>query len=158
MWKAACGKAAAARPGQVPQRRQAYVDDLAKKGSKGKKLDGRGAKDMPAMMNARPGSGVVTNNVANGMLKDPGACKVFISSWSNFNFSCTGADRWDRGHGQGAVLRAHGDQPVGDDAVCRHRAAVHLQLGRRLVHRRPTWATATVTRRSSKVPSSACGT
>jgi len=73
-----------------------YVDEVAKTGSKGKKLDGRGAKDMPAMMNARPGSGVVTNNVANGMLKDPGAVKVFMSSWSNFNFSCTGADRWDK--------------------------------------------------------------
>jgi anaerobic selenocysteine-containing dehydrogenase len=73
-----------------------YVDDQAKAASKGKKLDGRGAKDMPAMMNARPGSGVVTNNVANGMLKDPGAAKVFISSWNNFNFSCTGADRWDK--------------------------------------------------------------
>ncbi|MCX7171397.1 MAG: molybdopterin-dependent oxidoreductase, partial [Proteobacteria bacterium] len=72
-----------------------YVDDMAKAGSKVKKLDGRGAKDMPAMMNAKPGSGVVTNNVANGMLKDPGAVKVFISSWSNLNFSCTGADRWD---------------------------------------------------------------
>lgn len=72
-----------------------YVDDVAKAGSKNKKLDGRGAKDMPAMMNAVPGSGVVTNNVANGMLKDPGAVKVFISSWANFNFSCTGADRWD---------------------------------------------------------------
>jgi anaerobic selenocysteine-containing dehydrogenase len=73
-----------------------YVDDMAKAASKGKKLDGRGAKDMPAMMNARPGSGVVTNNVANGMLKDPSAVKVFLSSWSNFNFSCTGAERWDR--------------------------------------------------------------
>jgi anaerobic selenocysteine-containing dehydrogenase len=73
-----------------------YVDDQAKAASKGKKLDGRGAKDMPAMMNARPGSGVVTNNVANGMLKDPGACKVMMTSWANFNFSCTGADRWDK--------------------------------------------------------------
>jgi anaerobic selenocysteine-containing dehydrogenase len=73
-----------------------YVDELAKTGGKGKKLDGRGAKDMPAMMNAVPGSGVVTNNVANGLLKDPGAVKVFLSSWSNFNFSCTGADRWDK--------------------------------------------------------------
>jgi len=73
----------------------AYVDDLAKTASKGKKLDGRGAKDMPAMMNAKPGSGVVTNNVANGLLKDPGAVKVFLSSWSNFNFSATGALRWD---------------------------------------------------------------
>ncbi len=74
----------------------AYLDETAKGAGKFKKLDGRGAKDMPAMMNARPGSGVVTNNVANGMLKDPGAAKVFIASWANFNFSCTGADRWDK--------------------------------------------------------------
>jgi len=74
----------------------AYVDEVAKKGSSGKKLDGRGAKDMPAMMNAKPGSGVVTNNVANGMLKDPQAAQVVIASWANFNFSCTGAERWDR--------------------------------------------------------------
>ncbi|MBL8323815.1 MAG: molybdopterin-dependent oxidoreductase [Rubrivivax sp.] len=73
-----------------------YLDDVAKGASKFKKLDGRGAKDMPAMMNARPGSGVVTNNVANGMLADPGACKLLLASWANFNFSCTGADRWDR--------------------------------------------------------------
>jgi anaerobic selenocysteine-containing dehydrogenase len=73
-----------------------YVDAAAAAAAKGKKLDGRGEKDMPAMMNARPGSGVVTNNVANGMLKDPGACKVFIASWANFNFSCTGAQRWDQ--------------------------------------------------------------
>jgi anaerobic selenocysteine-containing dehydrogenase len=73
-----------------------YVDEIAKAGSKGKKLDGRGAKDMPAMMGARPGSGVVTNNVANGMLKDPGAVKVLLSSWTNFNFSCTDPARWDK--------------------------------------------------------------
>jgi anaerobic selenocysteine-containing dehydrogenase len=73
-----------------------FVDEVAKTGSKGKKLDGRGAKDMPAMMNAKPGSGVVTNNVANGILKDPGAVKVFISSWSNFNHSATGAERWNQ--------------------------------------------------------------
>ena len=73
----------------------AYVDEIAKAGAKQKKLDGRGARDMPAMMGARPGSGVVTNNVANGMLKDPTACKVLISSWTNFNFSCTDPKRWD---------------------------------------------------------------
>ncbi len=73
-----------------------YVDDIAKAASKGRKLDGRGAKDMPAMMGAKPGSGVVTNNIANGMLKDPGAVKVLISSWSNFNFSCTDPSRWDK--------------------------------------------------------------
>jgi hypothetical protein len=48
-----------------------YVDDVAKAGGKGKKLDGRGAKDMPAMMGAKPGSGVVTNNVANGCSRIP---------------------------------------------------------------------------------------
>jgi anaerobic selenocysteine-containing dehydrogenase len=74
----------------------AYVDDLAKTASKGKKIDGRGAKDMPAMMNAVPGSGVVSNNIANGMLKDPGAVKVLMATWNNFNFSCTGAQRWDK--------------------------------------------------------------
>jgi len=74
----------------------AYVDAIAKGASKHKKLDGRGAKDMPAMMNAKPGSGVVTNNVANGMLKDPGAVKVLLSSWSNFCFSATDPTRWER--------------------------------------------------------------
>jgi anaerobic selenocysteine-containing dehydrogenase len=73
-----------------------YLDDLAKAGGKQKKIDGRGAKDMPAMMNARPGSGVVTNNVANSMLKDPQAVKVLLASWNNFNFSCTDPTRWDR--------------------------------------------------------------
>lgn len=72
-----------------------YIDALARNAVKGKKLDGRGDKDMPAMMNAKPGSGVVTNNVANAILKDPSAVQVLISSWSNFNFSCTGANRWD---------------------------------------------------------------
>jgi anaerobic selenocysteine-containing dehydrogenase len=74
----------------------AYLDAIAKAAGKHRKLDGRGAKDMPAMMNAQPGSGVVTNNVANGMLKDPDAVKVLIASWNNFNFSCTDPSRWDR--------------------------------------------------------------
>ena len=111
-----------------------YVDAVAKGRSKGKKLDGRGEKDMPAMMNARPGSGVVTNNIANSMLKDPGrGARCCIASWTNFNFSCTGAAALGQGDGRGAVLRAHGHQPVGDDAVRRHRAAVDVQLGRGLV-------------------------
>lgn len=73
----------------------AYVDEQAKVAGKGKKIDGRGAKDMPAMMGGKPGSGVVTNNVANTLLKSPGEIKVFLSSWSNFNFSCTEPQRWD---------------------------------------------------------------
>ncbi len=74
----------------------AFQDEIVKKFGKGKKLDGRGEKDMPAMMNAKPGSGVITNNIPNAMLKDPGAVKVLISSWSNFNFSCTDPARWDK--------------------------------------------------------------
>jgi anaerobic selenocysteine-containing dehydrogenase len=74
----------------------AYLDAIAKGYSKHKKIDGRGDKDMPAMMNANPGSGVVTNNVANTMLKDPGAVKVLMASWNNFSFSCTDPARWDR--------------------------------------------------------------
>ena len=73
-----------------------FIDELAKHHGHGKKIDGRGNKDMPAMMNAKPGSGVVTNNVANALLKDPGAIKVFISTWSNFVFSATGAQRWEK--------------------------------------------------------------
>ena len=73
-----------------------FVDETAKHYGHGKKIDGRGDKDMPAMMGAKPGSGVVTNNVANGLLKDPDSIKVFISTWSNFAFSATGAQRWEK--------------------------------------------------------------
>lgn len=79
--------------------------------------------DMPAMMGAKPGSGVVTNNVANGMLKDPGAVKVFMASWSNFNFSCTGADRWDKAMAKVPFFVHMVTNPSGDDPVRRHRAA-----------------------------------
>jgi len=94
---------------KFPEIKDVFVDELARKSSKGKKLDGRGSKDMPAIMGGidskkdKDGkviesakAGVVTNNVANGMLKHPDAVKVFISSWSNFNFSATGAQRWDK--------------------------------------------------------------
>lgn len=86
-----------------------FVDELAKKQGHGKKLDGRGAKDMPAIMGGfdskkdKDGkvtesakANVVSNGVADGILKDPAACQIFISSWSNFNFSATGAYRWDQ--------------------------------------------------------------
>ncbi|MGE0155645.1 MAG: molybdopterin-dependent oxidoreductase [Geobacter sp.] len=98
---------------KFPEITDAFVDELAKKGSKAKKLDGRGAKDMPAIMGGYDSkkdkegkvtesakAGVVTNAVADGILKNPGACQVFISSWSNFNFSATGAQRWDKAMAQ----------------------------------------------------------
>lgn len=87
-----------------------FVDEVAKKYGHGKKLDGRGSRNMPAIMGGfdtvkdkdgkvveeKPKANVVTNYVATAILKNPGACKVFISSWSNFNFSATGAQRWDQ--------------------------------------------------------------
>jgi len=87
-----------------------FADELAKKGGKVKKLDGRGSKDMPAIMGGfdtvkdkdgkvteeKAKANVVTNYVATGILKDPGACKMMICTWNNFNFSCTGAQRWDK--------------------------------------------------------------
>jgi len=81
---------------KFPEIKKQYIDEMAEHHGHGKKIDGRGAKDMPAIMSAKPGSGVVTNNVANGLLKNPDAIKVFISTWSNFNFSATGAQRWDK--------------------------------------------------------------
>lgn len=79
-----------------PEIKKPFIDEMAEHHGHGKKIDGRGAKDMPAMMSAKPGSGVVTNNVANALLKNPDAIKVFISSWSNFVFSATGAQRWEK--------------------------------------------------------------
>lgn len=94
---------------KFPEIKDIFVDEVAKKGSKGKKLDGRGAKDMPAILGGydkkteKDGTitesakaNVVTNAIADGMLKDPAGCQILISSWTNFNFSCTGAQRWDK--------------------------------------------------------------
>ena len=113
----------------------AYLDDIAKGASKFRKLDGRGAKDMPAMMNARPGSGVVTNNVANGMLKDPGAVKVFIATWANFNFSCTGAQRWDQAMAKVPFFVHMVTNPSEMTQFADIVLPADLQLGRRLVDR-----------------------
>ncbi|MDD2733234.1 MAG: molybdopterin-dependent oxidoreductase [Desulfuromonadaceae bacterium] len=87
-----------------------FIDELAEHHGHGKRLDGRGSKDMPAIMGGfdtikdkdgtikeeKPKANVVTNYVATGMLKNPDACKVFISTWSNFAFSATGAQRWEK--------------------------------------------------------------
>jgi hypothetical protein len=54
----------------------------------------------------------------------------------NFNFSCTGADRWDKAMAKVPFFVHMVTKSFGDDAVRRHRAAVHLQLGRGLVRRR----------------------
>ncbi|MFA6313109.1 MAG: molybdopterin-dependent oxidoreductase [Sterolibacterium sp.] len=67
-----------------------FIDEVAKKGSKNHVTNARGHKDMPGLQVAP------INNVPNEMLKNPGAVKVVLSSWSNFNHSATGADRWNQ--------------------------------------------------------------
>ncbi len=74
-----------------------YKDELAKKHSKFQKIDQRGYKEFPAMKKGKPGSGVVTNNVASAMLaKDPYEIKVAIGYMNNFVFSSSGAQRWEK--------------------------------------------------------------
>lgn len=74
----------------------AYIDDMAKTHGKGKKIDGRGDKDMPSAMKAKLGSGVVTNNIANYLLRDPNLVKVMISSWTNTPFAAADGKRWEK--------------------------------------------------------------
>lgn len=74
-----------------------YLDDIAKAGGKHKKIDQRGTLKFPNLASGRPGSGVSTNNVANGILaNDPYDIKVAIGYFCNFNFSSTEAARWDK--------------------------------------------------------------
>jgi len=74
-----------------------FLDDIAKKYSKEKKIDQRGYKQFPSIAEGKAGTAVITNNVATAILdKDPYEVKVVMSYWANFNFSCTGADRWDK--------------------------------------------------------------
>ncbi|HJO57526.1 MAG TPA: molybdopterin-dependent oxidoreductase, partial [Nitrospinaceae bacterium] len=74
-----------------------YQDGLAKKHSKMQKIDQRGYKEFPALKKGKSGGGVVTNNVANALLKDdPYGIKVAIGYMNNFTFSCTGAERWEK--------------------------------------------------------------
>jgi len=72
----------------------AYKDATAKK--KFKKIDQRGFLNFPAMKKGKSGSGVVTNNVADGILqKNPMEIKMGIGYMNNFPFSGTGAQRWE---------------------------------------------------------------
>jgi anaerobic selenocysteine-containing dehydrogenase len=74
-----------------------YLDELAKKHSKMKKIDHRGSKEFPSLNKGKSGGGVVTNNAANGILnEDPNEIKAAIGYMNNFVFSCTGASRWEK--------------------------------------------------------------
>jgi len=74
-----------------------FLDDIAKAGKAHKKIDQRGTKEFPALKKGHPGTGVVTNNAAEGILnEDPNEIKVVIGYFNNFTFSCPQAERWER--------------------------------------------------------------
>ncbi|MCH7763342.1 MAG: molybdopterin-dependent oxidoreductase [Candidatus Marinimicrobia bacterium] len=81
---------------KVPKYKE-YYDDIAKAGTKHKKMDQRGYLKFPALKKGKPGSGVVTNNAADAILnEDPYEIKMAIGYWNNFPFSCSGAERWEK--------------------------------------------------------------
>jgi anaerobic selenocysteine-containing dehydrogenase len=74
-----------------------FMDEIAKKGKKHKKIDHRGRLEFPALNKGKSGKGVVTNNAADGILKaDPNEIKVAIGYMNNFTFSCPQPERWER--------------------------------------------------------------
>jgi len=74
-----------------------FQDEIAKEGTKHKKIDHRGRKEFPALTKGKSGGGVVTNNAADGILnEDPNEIKVAIGYMNNHAFSCPGSDRWER--------------------------------------------------------------
>jgi anaerobic selenocysteine-containing dehydrogenase len=87
----------ASGPGVSYPKIDKYQDDIAKAGAKQKKIDQRGTLKFPNLGQAKPGSGVSTNNVANAILaNDPYDIKVAVGYFCNFNFSCTETARWDK--------------------------------------------------------------
>mgnify|MGYP002725506996 CR=1 FL=1 len=74
-----------------------FYDEIAKAGTKHKKMDQRGYMKFPALKKGKPGGGVVTNNAADAIIaEDPYKIKVAIGYWNNFAFSCSGTDRWEK--------------------------------------------------------------
>lgn len=74
-----------------------FLDDIAKAGTKHKKIDHRGTKEFPALNKGKSGGGVVTNYAADGILNDdPNEIKVAIGYMNNFTFSTPQPERWLR--------------------------------------------------------------
>jgi anaerobic selenocysteine-containing dehydrogenase len=74
-----------------------FMDEIAKKGKKHEKIDQRGRKEFPSINSGKPGSAVITNNAADGILNaDPNEIKVAIGYMNNFTFSCGQPERWER--------------------------------------------------------------
>ena len=74
-----------------------FMDETAKAGKGNKKIDQRGTKGFPALKKGKPGSAVVTNNAADGIIsEDPYDIKLAICYMNNFAFSCPQTERWER--------------------------------------------------------------
>ncbi len=74
-----------------------FIDDIAKKGKKQKKIDQRGRLQFPCIKKGKPGSAVLTNNSADGIIKeDPYDIKVAIAYMNNFAFSAPQPERWEQ--------------------------------------------------------------
>ena len=74
-----------------------FMDDIAKKGKKNEKIDQRGRLHLPCIKKGKPGSAVITNNAADGILNsDPYEIKVAIGYMNNFAFSAPQPERWER--------------------------------------------------------------
>ncbi|QOY38360.1 molybdopterin-dependent oxidoreductase [Anaerobacillus isosaccharinicus] len=73
-----------------------YLDDIAKKGAKEKRIDQGGTLKFPGL-NKKSGGSKFTANMAQAMLdEDPYDLKVVLSYWNNFNFSCPDTNKWDK--------------------------------------------------------------
>ncbi len=82
---------------KVPKAYKDFLDDVAKKKTKLKKIDQRGYLNLPAITKGKSGGGVSTNNVATGILaKDPMEIKMIVGYMNNFNFSNNGTERWEK--------------------------------------------------------------
>ncbi|RLD29698.1 MAG: dehydrogenase, partial [Bacteroidetes bacterium] len=74
-----------------------YMDDIAKQGKKYEKIDQRGRLEHPCLKKGKPGSGVMTNRAADGIInEDPYNIKVAIGYMNNFVFSCPDGQRWEK--------------------------------------------------------------
>jgi len=74
-----------------------FIDEIAKNAKKYEKIDHRGRKEFPCINQGKPGSAVVTNHAADGILnQDPYEIKMAIAYMNNFAFSCTQPERWER--------------------------------------------------------------
>jgi anaerobic selenocysteine-containing dehydrogenase len=106
-----------------------FIDEVAKKGYKNHVTSSRGHKDMPGLQVAP------INDVPNVPVEEPRCDQdgdLLMEQLQSLRYR---RRPLEPGDGQGALLRAHGHQPVGNDPVRRHRAALHAQFLRRLVHR-----------------------